>query len=192
MKASLYKNSPVKFSKQSLFFKGVVLFIMLVNVLGGCKNDDDAPTTLPEATQTGAGTFGCLVNGEPFIETGTYFNCYYQYVDGGYYFSINAKSEYNSILQIIHLGSQAMIIQEDGVYSLGCYWSIGDYFGEVIFANSAQETDTCDTEYGYLHITKFDFTNYIVSGTFEFDVLNPYTGEIIEIREGRFDTKFGL
>ncbi|MGV7108177.1 DUF6252 family protein, partial [Flavobacterium sp. U410] len=43
---------------------------------------------------------------------------------------------------------------------------------------------------GELTITKLDFTNHIVSGTFWFNITNPYTGERIEIREGRFDTLF--
>jgi hypothetical protein len=37
-------------------------------------------------------------------------------------------------------------------------------------------------------ITKLDIENQIVSGTFWLDVENPFTGETIEIREGRFDT----
>ena len=171
------------------------LLILSLLALQGCFNDDDAPTTLPEATQTGAGTFGCLVNGEPFIETGSYLNCYYQYVDGGYYFAFGAESEYNSLLRQIILGTNAAIIEEGVTYTLGmgCYDVPGSHYGEVTYKfHYGYVFDTCDTEYGYLHITKFDFTNYIVSGTFEFDVLNPYTGEIIEIREGRFDTKFGL
>ena len=95
--------------------------LLILSLLGlqGCFNDDDAPTTLPEATQTGAGTFGCLVNGEPFIETGSYFNCYYQYVNGGYYFSIGAESEYNSSLSLIVLGSVAATIEEGGSFQWG-------------------------------------------------------------------------
>ena len=168
--------------------------LLILSLLGlqGCFNDDDAPTTLPEATQTGAGTFGCLVNGEPFIETGSYFNCYYQYIDGAYYFAIGAESEHNSLLSQVILASVAVTIDSGGTYSLGCRYVPGTSYAEVQINNPYVENDTCDTEYGYMHITKFDFTNYIVSGTFEFDVLNPYTGEIIEIREGRFDTKFGL
>ncbi|WP_338157225.1 hypothetical protein [Avrilella dinanensis] len=39
-------------------------------------------------------------------------------------------------------------------------------------------------------ITRFDIDEEIVSGTFWFDLENPWTGETIEIREGRFDTHF--
>ena len=43
---------------------------------------------------------------------------------------------------------------------------------------------------GKLIITKLDFENQIVSGIFWFDLENPFTGERVEIREGRFDTLF--
>jgi len=59
---------------------------------------------LPEATQTGAGTFGCLVNGEPFVDNSGNFNCFYQLVDGEYYFGIRARDEVLSLRQI-NIGS---------------------------------------------------------------------------------------
>lgn len=42
---------------------------------------------------------------------------------------------------------------------------------------------------GELTIIKLDFENNIVSGTFWFDAIND-DGEIVEIREGRFDMRF--
>ena len=53
------------------------------------------------------------------------------------------------------------------------------------------ESSFTNQEYtGELIITKLDFNNQIVSGTFWFDLENPFTGERVEIREGRFDTLF--
>ena len=49
---------------------------------------------------------------------------------------------------------------------------------------------TNSTYSGEMTITRFDIDEEIVSGTFWFDLKNPWTGEIIEIREGRFDTHF--
>ena len=43
---------------------------------------------------------------------------------------------------------------------------------------------------GNLTITKLDQTNQIVSGTFWFDVEHPISGEIVEVREGRFDMQY--
>lgn len=58
--------------------------------LRGC-NDDGCSVgvdSLPEVTQTVAPTFGCLVNGEPFVYNYGDFNCFYQLVDVEYDFSI--------------------------------------------------------------------------------------------------------
>ncbi len=40
-----------------------------------------------------------------------------------------------------------------------------------------------------MSITKLDFENHIVSGTFWFDAINE-DGKLVEIREGRFDMNF--
>jgi len=40
-----------------------------------------------------------------------------------------------------------------------------------------------------LIITHHDFDNAVLSGTFWFDAINS-EGEIVEVREGRFDVKY--
>ena len=49
--------------------KIIFVFFLLMNT--NCKKDDDDTKTaleqLPQATQTGAQTFGCLIDGKPFI-----------------------------------------------------------------------------------------------------------------------------
>ncbi|MBQ0767738.1 MAG: hypothetical protein KBT58_00490, partial [Bizionia sp.] len=52
--------------------KNLLLAFALLLIVSNCnKNDDDQPTNpidqLPPATQTGANTFGCLLDGEPFL-----------------------------------------------------------------------------------------------------------------------------
>ncbi|NIK92307.1 hypothetical protein GZ212_09105 [Mangrovimonas sp. CR14] len=175
--------------KTQVLFLCSFLFVLL-----GCNNDDDNTpeiNKLPPATQTGAGTFGCLVNGEAFVETGTYFNCYYQYVDGEYYFSISAESDTHDILRQLRIATNQAEIEANNFYTLDCN-EPGYHYSEISVANVqiGDENTTCETDYGYLEITKLDFTNHIVSGTFEFDIEHPTTGAIIEIREGRFDTLF--
>ena len=48
-------------------------------------------------------------------------------------------------------------------------------------------TNTFNT--GELHITRLDLQNSIISGTFWFDAKNG-AGELVEIREGRFDWNY--
>ncbi|WP_277633172.1 hypothetical protein [Avrilella dinanensis] len=54
----------------------------------------------------------------------------------------------------------------------------------------AEDALTTSEYTGEMTITRFDLEEEIVSGTFWFDLENPWTGEAIEIREGRFDTHF--
>lgn len=181
----------------------ISLFLLIVVfTLLGCKKDDDQHTNpvnqLPPATQTGANTAGCLVNGEPFIPKG--------YITGGnlprYYdgenFSLGLiKKESNSIGRSIHIILEEMEQQlsvgssiilntklespppiQVGLYEIGAPSPPHPEFYE-----------TNDTITGELIITNHDFDNAILSGTFWFDAVNS-EGEIVEVREGRFDVKY--
>ncbi|MFV0572247.1 MAG: hypothetical protein ACK5M1_07445 [Xanthomarina gelatinilytica] len=173
--------------------KNLLFLLTITLTLSCCNKDDDNNTeTLPPATQTGAGTFACKVNGQNFIDTsGGYFNCFYQFTGGEYYFGIQGSDTVGMITSV-GLGTDKKQIEQGGVYQLieptdgnanggtGITQSVSS--GTISYTNS-QYT-------GELTITKLDFTNNIVSGTFWFDVENPYTGETVEIREGRFDTLF--
>lgn len=167
-----------------------VIFFLLVS---GCSKDDDrAPIDkLPPATQTGANTFGCLVNGKAFIDADNLFNCYYQYVDGGYYFGIQGENTgFNPSSISIRTNNRTISENEILLFStdeLGnacasAYFRISEVFGEFARTNLIYT--------GELTITKMDQDTHIVSGTFWFDVQHPVTGETVEIREGRFDTRF--
>jgi hypothetical protein len=105
---------------------------MLLSVLSvaSCNNDDDNNQILPPATQTGAGTFACTVNGQNFIDTsGGFFNCFYQLVDGEYYFGISAED--NDIEPFsINLGSFKREIAEFELITLKSYEE-GNAFGGV-------------------------------------------------------------
>jgi hypothetical protein len=170
--------------------KKVFLLFAIVLTLCGCNNDDNNNETLPPATQTGAGTFACFVNGKPFIDkSGGYFNCFYQFVDGEYYFSIGGEDEDHDRFSLIKLASNSIKIESNVQYNLLCNES-QNYYGEVLFANQLLGATTCNSTFGTMTITKLDFNNNIVSGTFEFDIIHPITGETIQIRDGRFDTLF--
>ncbi|MCH4824618.1 hypothetical protein ML462_15700 [Gramella lutea] len=174
--------------------KNIFLIIPIILVLISCSKEEKCENPiecLPDKTTIGKGTFGCLVNGKPYVETNTYFNCYYQYVNGGFYFSLGAQDDNPIIYQII-LGSNKAKIEEGKKYKLSGNEE-GNYFGEcAVFLEQSYDLTTNNEEYGFLEITKFDQGKRIISGTFEFDLINPETGEIIKIREGRFDTLFTM
>jgi hypothetical protein len=178
--------------------KTIFLLVLLLE-LWGCSNHDDTPPPnpidlLPPATQTGENTFGCLLDGKAFTPRAATvpYNCFYQYVDGGYYFYVTGKNSENGILKSITVGTENLEIMEGDAYALKERIS-GNAFGRYYIGNSNtginQNIYTSDNYTGELTITKLDFENHIVSGTFWFDIIDE-DGIVHEIREGRFDMRF--
>lgn len=65
-------------------------------------------------------------------------------------------------------------------------------FGEyTIYSNVSQPIsfETTNTVTGELKITKLNTQQRIISGTFWYDAINP-KGDIVKIREGRFDMHY--
>ena len=159
--------------------------------LGGCNDDDNncqGVDCLPPITQTGAGTFGCLVNGEPFVDNSGFFNCFYQLVDGEYYFGIGSDKELLPITQIIILSWMQEI--EVGIPIELESRENGNFFSEISFDCFCPNATTTDGLNGNITFTKFNTDSNIVSAIFEFTVINPTTRDIYEITEGRFDAQF--
>lgn len=169
------------------------LFLLLVTCLTLSSCDKDEPTCqgidcLPPATQTGAGTFGCLVNGVPYVDNSGFFNCFYQFVDGEYYFGIRGRKE--SFINQIGIGSEKMNINL-GINQTLKSQQVGNFYGRISFnCSSCLGATTLDENPGIITFTKLDFQNNIVSATFEFSVTDPNTGVVYEITEGRFDAQF--
>lgn len=177
------------------------ILLLLATLLMSCNDDDDQgpPSTplsqLPPATQTGANTFGCLLDGQVF-KPGFYHNsyqCFYQLVDGEYYFWVDASNKkIKNVLRAISIGTEKLPISQG--QSLSLYDRInGNCFGGYFVGNQAtgviEDYYTSTENTGELKITKLDFTKNIVSGTFWYDIKDDQ-GVIHQIREGRFDMKF--
>lgn len=171
--------------------KSLLFLFALSLTLSSCNKDDDTKR-LPPATQTGAGTFACYVNGKPFVDTsGGYFNCFYQLVDGEYYFSISGNDDDINPISI-SLGTRKKTISEGETLELSDDMD-GNALGGAFFKTTPTDglsSSTNSLHVGQLTITKLDFENHIVSGIFSFDVKHPLTNETIQIRDGRFDTLF--
>jgi hypothetical protein len=173
----------------------IPFFYALFFFLIACS-DDDSPNCqgidcLPEATQTGAGTFGCLVNGEPFVDNSGNFNCYYQLVDGEYYFSIRGRKE-GFIPRNIRLSTTSLELATGETYQL-VNNEEGQAHAAVIFYTTGNSNNTNTTNQnfnGSITITNLDFSNNIVSGYFEFNIEDTLTSDIYIITNGRFDAKF--
>jgi len=172
--------------------KKILLLLLTTFTLSCCNNNDDKPISeidkLPPATQTGANTFGCLLDGKAFLP-GNFpnaTNCFYQLVGGEYYFYLNFNNNVSNNFLAISLGSEAKQIEQNQIFDL--FERIdGNVFGSYTFGTL--NSITTHTHTGKLTITKLDEVNHIVSGTFWFDVLDN-NGVVHQIREGRFDAQY--
>ena len=174
----------------------LLAFAMLLMVSNCNKNDDDQPTNpidqLPPATQTGAQTFGCLINGEAFVPPSFGSNspsAFYQFVGGAYTLGISGGTGGGTELKSINLGCLDMPLIEEINYNL-LEFVTGNYFGEYYLGGGNGEIySTTVNNPGTLTITRFDQDNFIISGTFEFTVVDN-DGNEINITNGRFDMNY--
>lgn len=172
-----------------------LLYLLISLTLLACKDDDNnTPTlTLPPATQTGANTFGCLIDGKVFIpDAGNCLGCVdvsasYQFVDGVYTMNISATKENNNEDFLIAIDTKAVSINENlyEFYTTNEEYIIGRY--EIFQFPSSQFFKTENN--GELKITNLDQENRIISGTFWFDAFDE-AGNKTEIRDGRFDIEY--
>ncbi len=174
----------------------ILLFLWSFIVLIACKNDDNSPVNpvdaLPPATQIGAQTFGCLVDGKPFFPdrfgSGTP-SAFYQNINGFFTLGISATRRAADPWITVGLGAQDIESLTTKDYVLGTENS-GFFAGYYLLdAGLELRVWTLDSEPGKLTITRFDEQQFIISGTFEFTVLDN-DGKEIKITDGRFDLNY--
>jgi hypothetical protein len=174
--------------------KKLILLLFATLLLSCCNKDDNPLRTnpvdqLPPTTQTGANTFGCLLDGEVFKPglTNNSLDCVYQNINNEYYFSLqgNRRDANNNII-LIGLSTKAKQIEQNNSYQLNENID-GNAYGTYFF--NLDFSSTTSTEVGELKITKLDFINNIVAGTFWYDVKDNQ-GVIHQFRDGRFDKQF--
>jgi hypothetical protein len=173
--------------------KRLLLLLVLTFTLSCCNKDDDPQPVseldkLPPATQVGADKIGCLLDGKAFLPGNhpNSTNCFYQFVNGGYYFHVSIDNEVNSNLIGLAVNTNRREISEGEVIPL-IDENIGNASGNYYRYFNTTFTNQINT--GELKITKLDPVNFIVSGTFWYNILD-YQGIKHEIREGRFDMHY--
>ena len=175
--------------------KTALLPLLALLALAQCKkkSNPDPVAQLPPATQTGANTFGCLVNGRPWTPQG---------FDG----SLNLSASYDRTyrqgtfsLAAYRYENGARTRQGIGVFS-DSMRSAGRYRMRVGGHHGGSFTDGSQTCVyrsldlngycrGELVMTRFDEAAGIFSGTFAFTLANPGC-DTIRVTAGRFDYKF--
>lgn len=165
------------------------LALLLLTQCSSCKYEDPTPT-LPAETQRGAYTFGCLVNGKPFVASGINFV-------GGDWQGVNRltigadtrnqKEDFNFILLVTGL------LNSNTVYTLQPQ-NTGYPATSATGFSAFCSTEQCDYEgtrikTGSLTLTKFDGVARIAAGRFAFTLYEPGC-DTLRVTDGRFDVRF--
>jgi hypothetical protein len=169
------------------------MFLTLIGTNCDSNDDNNNGDTLPPETQVGANTVGCLVNGQVFLPKAEGINpavvVNYEFINGEFFFTLRFSDLRNSSNEGVRLRTQRVDLQAGEIYILNMNTDDnGDFSG-----SGAEYQTSLSNEYltnssftGELAITRVDTSNSIISGTFWFDAINEQ-GEIVEIRDGRFD-----
>ncbi len=169
-----------------------LILFACISIFATCKKEQE--NTLPPATQVGANTFGCKINGKVFIPKGSSGtgtpNPHVQYdfdLNGQPYLSIDA-SDYNT-----SSGGGVFLVYRE-LSSVGFYpivnllkFSLG--WPAVLGNCGGQTLDTMSIFAGGGIITKLDIPNHIISGTFDFKY-KTLQCDTVNVTDGRFDIKF--
>jgi hypothetical protein len=176
--------------------KNTVLALMALLFLASCKKNIDE---LPEATQTGANTFGASINGKPWgpmgfgvVQTAPILAARMM---TGNTLIINARN-FGSSPKETEMEIYLTNVTEAGIYPLNqntaAHPSASSNYIYYVERQimPTNEWITSAKEPGVVTITKLDLANKIVSGTFSFEAnsmgLNPVH---MVVTDGRFDVK---
>lgn len=159
-------------------------------LLYSCKQDPEPQ--LPPETQTGANTFGCMVNGKlwlPSQEDGSPIINAYLGSSGTFtvaaFIILDRSSSGGEEYENIALGLKGL--NKTGTYYLderNAYVDYGHDLKKCYYLNVISGSYYT----GKIEITRFDLTNNIVSGKFEATLKVP-SCDTIKITDGRFDVK---
>jgi len=178
--------------KRFLLYTSCLALISLLFFLEGCFLFPEPKEELPPITQTGANTFGCYVNGKLWLPKGNAgspnYSVNYDPTYLGGTLNISAYRYYGS-------GStdeQNMTIYLDSLLAEGSYPLYTPKYGSAIFSdwNKCTYEDIPSFTYkeGNIVITRLDFQQGIISGTFQFTICQPNC-DTIKVTQGRFDRK---
>jgi hypothetical protein len=169
---------------------GLALFILCS--FQGCGVLPTPKEVLPAATQTGANTFGCLVNGKVWLPKGndgtSNLNLSYDLSYMGGVFNLQTYRYYG----VGNNGRQNITIYLDSLSRVGQYNFYFSHNRAAIFSDwnkcSYPNDSTVIYKEGGINVTKLDLQGAILSGTFKF-TLAKSNCDTIKVTEGRFDIK---
>lgn len=175
--------------------------IFLCSLFAACKKDKTEPSelsTLPPSTQTGANTFGCLVNGKAWVaqrnDCSIFCDANFKiFYDASYGGSVSLISYF---IDIKNNRNEKIVLSFDSTNYKNIFIFQNKFDTKCAFTNYASSNNCTDLHsidsstvaLGKIQLSRYDLSNGIISGTFEFTLYK--TGcELINITDGRFDKK---
>ncbi len=181
--------------------KTLVLSVLALLVLGCQKNDPEA--SLPAATQVGANTGGCLIDGKPFVPTGWgggLLSNPTPALFGGFSFdslySLQLNGSFNGDNTTVRLFFRS---QRPGIYLLNkntAYYPQGGaryVLNHATYSQSSNQNEVYVTDAqhtGQVTLAYGTVASGISAGTFEFTAASQVDPtKTVTVTSGRFDRK---
>ena len=166
--------------------------LLLAALLGlsQCKKNDPKPEDqLPPATQSGANTFGCLVNGQPWTPQGNDGSSNYSVVyDRGVFGLRTYRYQQKPSNNYQYITLYASILDKPNSYSfsniVNTRATIYDRLTGCDLSSDGKDT----YRRGTLTITRLDLSAGIIAGTFDFVLAKPGC-DTMRVTQGRFDKR---
>jgi len=182
--------------------RALLALLLLAGLLTQCRHGTPVPaptpdplSLLPPETQTGAGTFGCLINGQaytaPFstLTSGDYTLYPQISINGQIYKNDNYSNEWYAISLVLNGNFYS---GQPTVFDLAHALVTGK---NQFYTTAASSASPCyyTSKYpkrGQLTLTKFDGVARTASGRFAFTLYEPSGCDTLRVTDGRFDVKF--
>ncbi|MBX7206512.1 MAG: hypothetical protein K1X81_13895 [Bacteroidia bacterium] len=151
-----------------------------------CKKEKkDYYSILPPATQSGKETAGCIVNGQVWVGSMNWLDWL---PNGRFLLQLEKKVSFSPTTYVCVTLYDT--VKTTGVYEISgntLYTSLA-YFswsggGGVSYTTDKQRK-------GALIVTRLDTQQRIISGLFYFDAIEPTTGDVVHVTDGRFDMHY--
>jgi hypothetical protein len=169
-----------------------------------CKKNDPTPqppkdplSLLPPETQTGAGTFGCLINGQAYIAPNSISaNGDWQSATKlaiGSTMSLNGGTAGSTITILASLNGALQDNQNFFIISTATPFPVFTLGINQFYTQVAAIPCIYDGDYfksGQIQLLRFDGVRRIASGRFAFKLYKPGGCDTLRVTNGRFDVKF--
>ncbi|MDO8365486.1 MAG: hypothetical protein Q7T20_01730 [Saprospiraceae bacterium] len=177
-----------------------ILAAALFSLLPACRKHSDPPDPLPPATQVGANTFGCYIDGKPWVAwiDPEIFDPSLRKIEASYDepgigmydeygLSINAQkvTVKDTIYEFIIFGLKPIF--EEGVVDIFSLEHIGS---SIHFDNPVRAYEIDVSLPQMFEITNLDTEQNIFSGLFELTIVSKDKSDTLRITDGRFDIKY--